>query len=53
MVEWKNVNLPFGPPVEERVNLELLKKAVSKVGLNLEEEFFAGQYHYGLLFSKI
>ena len=53
IVEWKNVNLPFGPPVEERVNLGLLKKAASKVGLNLDEEFFAGQYHYGLLFSKI
>ena len=53
IVEWKNVNLPFGPPVEERVNLELLKKAASKLGLNTDEEFFAGQYHYGLIFSKL
>jgi len=53
VVEWKNVNLPFGPPVEERVNLEPLKKAAAKMGLDLEEEFFAGQYHYGLIFSKL
>ncbi len=53
IVEWKNVNLPFGPPVDERVNCDRLKKSAPKLGLEFKEEFFVGQYHYGLIFEKI
>ena len=53
IVEWKNVNLPFGPPVDERVNCNQLKKSAPKLGLEFKEEFFVGQYHYGLIFEKI
>ena len=53
IVDWKNVSVPFGPPVEERVKQNLLKVSAKKFGLNLEEEFFAGQFHFGLLFQKI
>ncbi|RLC38265.1 hypothetical protein DRH27_02675 [Candidatus Falkowbacteria bacterium] len=53
IVEWKNAALPFGPPIEERVKIDQLKKGVQKLGLKLEEEFFAGQFHYGLIFIKI
>ena len=53
VVEWKNVALPFGPPPEERVNIDLLKNGTQKLGLKLEEEFFAGQFHYGLVFIKV
>lgn len=53
MVEWKNISSPIGPPVEERVRPELMKAAAKKLGLNLEEEFGAGQYHYGLVFTKL
>lgn len=52
IVEWKNVALPLGPPVEERVKRDLLEAAAKKLGLILEEEFEAGQYHYGLIFVK-
>jgi ubiquinone/menaquinone biosynthesis C-methylase UbiE len=53
IVEWKNISLPFGPPSEERVRLDVLKAALPKIGLDLEEEFFAGQYHYGLICIKM
>ncbi len=52
VVEWKNISSPFGPPVEERVKKDLLKIAAKKLGLQLEDEFEAGNYHYGLMFIK-
>lgn len=53
IVEWKNIKLPFGPPAEERVDEEALKIGAKKLGLKLEDEFIAGHYHYGLIFTKI
>lgn len=53
VVEWRNIFSPFGPPSEERVQIDLLKNAALKLGLNLEEEFDAGQYHYGIVFEKM
>lgn len=53
IIEWENIASPFGPPIEERVKAEALKTAAPKLGLKLEEEFEAGQYHYGLLFTKL
>lgn len=52
VVEWKNVALPFGPPPEERVKPELLKTGGAKLGLHHDSDFFAGKYHYGLIFIK-
>lgn len=53
IVEWKNIDSPFGPPTEERVKRDLLNIAAKKLGLQLEEEFEAGAYHYGLMFTKL
>jgi ubiquinone/menaquinone biosynthesis C-methylase UbiE len=53
IIEWKNVALPFGPPSEVRVKKEMLIEASKRLGLRLEEDFFAGQYHYGLIFTKL
>jgi ubiquinone/menaquinone biosynthesis C-methylase UbiE len=53
VVEWKNIALPFGPPVEDRVNRGLLERAAKKLGLDLIEEYEAGRYHYGLIFRKM
>lgn len=52
VIEWKNIATPFGPPIEERVKKELLEIAGKKMGLHEEEEFDAGQYHYGIIFIK-
>ena len=53
VVDWKSMAIPFGPPVEERVRVGLLISGAKKLGLDFEEEFFVGQYHYGLKFRKI
>jgi len=53
VVEWKNIAAPFGPPPEERVKKELLDNGAKKLGLRPEEEFEAGQYHYGLAYVKL
>jgi len=53
IVEWLNTRLPFGPPREERVEPESIKRSASKLGLRLEDEFVAGNYHYGLIFTKL
>lgn len=52
VVEWKSVATPLGPSLESRVSKDLLEAAGKKLGLHLEEEFIAGPYHYGLVFSK-
>lgn len=53
IVEWKNSASPFGPKTEKRVSKESLKEAASRLGLNLDTEFEAGPYHYGLIFHKL
>lgn len=53
VVEWEDTSSPFGPPSEERVKTDQLKKVCEKLGLKTEEQFDAGQYHYGILFSKL
>ena len=53
VADWKGVQLPFGPPLEDRVNEELLIKSAEKLGLRLDDEFSAGLYHFGLIFTKL
>lgn len=53
IIEWKNISLPFGPPLDSRVEKDNLKKVAPKLGLKLEDDFFAGSFHYGLIFEKL
>ena len=53
IVEWEDTSTPFGPSAEKKVSSELLKKAGEKLGLKVDEKFSAGEYHYGLLFTKM
>ena len=53
IVEWKDENTPLGPLIENRIKLKSLKLAILKLGLNIREEFDAGQYHYGLILTKL
>lgn len=52
IVEWNDSDLPAGPPPENKVKIDLLKNGMQKLGMRLEEEFSAGNYHYGLIFIK-
>lgn len=53
VVEWERSDSPLGPPPESRVKKESLKEAAQKLGMKTEEEFNAGNYHYGVLFIKM
>jgi ubiquinone/menaquinone biosynthesis C-methylase UbiE len=52
VVEWKSIAVPFGPLPDEKVKKDSVLLVAKRLGLTLEEEFDAGQYHYGVLFVK-
>ncbi|MFP4514929.1 MAG: class I SAM-dependent methyltransferase [Parcubacteria group bacterium] len=53
IVEWLNKDVPFGPKPEKKVRKDAIIDAAPKLGLKLDKEFSAGEFHYGLLFSKL
>jgi len=53
IAEWDKASSYFGPPAEERVKKDKIISGAQKLGLKYEEEFVAGDYHYGLVFTKL
>jgi ubiquinone/menaquinone biosynthesis C-methylase UbiE len=53
VVDWKKVGVPFGPPVEVRVDPETIKSLAAKLNLQLVEQTDIGDYFWGLIFVKI
>ena len=49
IVDWKE-GAPLGP--EKKVSSSEIKKIAKEVGLELEKEFKAGLYHWGLIFKS-
>lgn len=52
IIDWNPTAAPFGPSLSERVNKDNLKAGVPRLGLELKEEFNAGEYHFGMTFIK-
>ena len=52
IVDWNDAECPVGPPADNKVKEALLKSGIRKMGMRLEDEFSAGNFHYGLIFSK-
>jgi ubiquinone/menaquinone biosynthesis C-methylase UbiE len=52
IIDWISGNTPFGPSIDERVNLEKIKQIAYNLELNKIKEFQAGQYHFGVIFRK-
>ena len=52
VTDWKKIDVPFGPPVENRPDPNEIKKYAVDCGLQLEKEFEAGPYHFSLIFVK-
>lgn len=52
IIDWIKQATPFGPPLDERVNLEKLKQIAYSLGLNKIKEWNPGPYHFGLIFKK-
>lgn len=52
IIDWKKSGAPFGPPVKDRPDPELVKTLAAQNGFRLVEEFEAGPYHWGMIFTK-
>ena len=53
IIDWKKEDSPLGPKNENKINKDKLIDICLNNGLELEEEFVAGPYHYGLILIKI
>lgn len=52
VVEWKTIATPFGPEPTARISSEDAKKIFETPLLAFEQEFEAGPYHYGILYTR-
>jgi len=52
IIDWKKAGSPFGPPVKDRPDPQQIKQLAESIGLKLIEEFDAGPYHFGMIFTK-
>lgn len=52
IIDWLSVSVPFGPPIEGRVDPAWAEEAMDNLGMKLIDRFSAGQYHFGLVFEK-
>lgn len=52
IIDWSDTAPGFAPPAEMQVNKEELLKISEQLGLNLLEDFRAGNYHFGLIYMK-
>lgn len=52
VIDWKKIGIPFGPPVDLRVDPRLVKDLAGQLGLSLAEETEFGDYFWGLIFEK-
>ena len=53
LIEWTKDAPKFGPPAKSRLSKEDAKKLFEIRGFTFEREFYAGDYHFGMMFRKI
>jgi ubiquinone/menaquinone biosynthesis C-methylase UbiE len=52
IIDWENNNLSFGPPKDRLIDLNQVIGLASELNLELAQQFKAGPYHFGLIFTK-
>lgn len=52
VVDWDNTKPAFTPPSNMQVEPNKLNEYAHQLDLKLEKDFKAGQYHFGIIFSK-
>ncbi|NUM25782.1 MAG: methyltransferase domain-containing protein [Candidatus Buchananbacteria bacterium] len=52
VIDWNNVPSTIGPAVDDRISPDEVKKICARLKLTLTDEFDAGNYHFGLIFTK-
>jgi ubiquinone/menaquinone biosynthesis C-methylase UbiE len=51
IIDWKKMEMEFGPPVEERLTAEEVISICAKAGFRILERLDAGPYNYMLVFG--
>jgi SAM-dependent methyltransferase len=52
VIDWNNDNSGLGPHVDRQIDPKDIITQAQSISLNLEKQFIAGQYHFGLVFIK-
>ena len=52
-IDWDKEVQGIGPAAEDRVDPELIRQIARDQGLSEIKNFRAGQYHFGMVFSKV
>lgn len=52
VVDWSNTKAGMGPHSDRQIDPNKIKAEAQAANLNLEQQFIAGQYHFGLIFIK-
>ena len=53
VIDWDKEVQGIGPAAEDRVDPELIRQIARDQGLSEIKNFRAGQYHFGMVFSKV
>ncbi len=49
VIEWRKVNSPMGPPMEDRIAREEMEMIASGAGFRVEKAVLLGEFHYGMM----
>jgi ubiquinone/menaquinone biosynthesis C-methylase UbiE len=52
IIDWKKIQMDFGPPIEERLTEKYVIDICNENGFTLLEQSYAGPYNYFLVFGK-
>ncbi len=52
IVDWSDTAPAFAPPEELQVNKKIVSDTALQLDMELEQEFKAGPYHFGMIFVK-
>lgn len=52
VVDWQVGRFPLGPKPEDKIAPEKVIEMAKTINLTLEQQFEAGQFHYGMVFGK-
>lgn len=52
VIDWGENTPPFAPPPHMKVSIPRITEYAASLGFKLEQEFKAGNYHFGLVFIK-
>ena len=49
VIEWRKIESPMGPPIEDRISKEEMEKIAAGAGFKVEKTLLLGKYHYGMM----